>query len=112
MGKGERKAPRKNEALKFEFTKNAFADLVESIDWYDCQKPNLGNEFASDLFIELQFILEFPKSTRKISKNLRRKIMKNFPFNIYYSYFEGDLIEVIGILHECRNPLIWQERIN
>jgi hypothetical protein len=31
MGKGERKASGNNETLKFEFTKNAFADLVKSI---------------------------------------------------------------------------------
>ncbi|MDQ3020376.1 MAG: type II toxin-antitoxin system RelE/ParE family toxin [Bacteroidota bacterium] len=113
MGKGERNAPRKNEVIKFEFTKDAFADLVESIDWYESQQSNLGIELAANLYFELQFILEFPKSSRKINNELRRKVMKKFPFNIYYSYYEENfLIEVIGILHESRNPNIWKERIN
>lgn len=113
MGKSERNAPGKNKEINFEFTKNAFADLVEAIDWYQSQKTNLGSEFAANLYNELQFIMEFPKSSRKINKNLRRRVVKKFPFNIYYFYFDEDLlIEVIGVLHESRNPNIWKERIN
>lgn len=113
MGKGERNAPRKNKVIRFEFTKNAFADLVESIDWYGSHKSNLGNEFAENLHYELQFVLEFPKSSKKINKNLRRKVMKKFPYNIYYFYYEENLlIEVIGVLHESRNPKTLEERFN
>jgi len=91
MGKGKRNAPGKDE-IKYEFTKSAFIDLVESIDWYQSQKTNLGNEFATNLYYELQFILDFPKSSRKINKELRRKVMKKFPFNIYYFYYEEDFL--------------------
>lgn len=113
MGKSKRNAPGKNEVIRFEFSKNAFADLSESIDWYENQKSNLGNELAAIFYSELQFILEFPKSSRKIVKDLRRKVMKQFPFNIYYFYYEENLlIEIIGVLHKSRNPKILKGRIN
>jgi len=87
--------------------------ISKSIDWYESQKSNLGIELAANLYYELQVILQFPKSSRKINNELRRKVMKKFPFNIYCFYYEENfLIEVISVLHGNRNPNIWKERIN
>ena len=81
--------------------------------WYELQKSDLGLEFIFNLNNELNFIREHPKASNKIYKNLRRHILKKFPYNIYYYFSENKSeIKILALLHESRNQSILKERMN
>jgi len=91
---------------------NPFAekDLQISIDWYNHQKENLGNDFIFEVENTLQKILYNPLQFPKVKGKIRRAVLKRFPFGIYY-FVKKDIINVFAIFHFSRNPLIWNRRM-
>lgn len=97
---------------RFRLIVNPFAehDLKISKKWYDLQKGNLGTEFILEVENTIQSILSNPFQFTKIKGEIRRALIKRFPFGIYY-FVKGDIINVFAVFHFNRNPKIWKSRI-
>jgi plasmid stabilization system protein ParE len=87
----------------------AQADLLAARDWYEQQRPGLGDEFAD--FVEQTFdrIAAMPKLYALTIEDARRAKLRRFPDVVFYRIL-ADRIEVIGVLHGSRDPRIWQDR--
>ena len=98
---------------KFSLLINPFAeaDLTDAKDWYDLQKDNLGVEFVEEVKKSIFRIQENPKQFPVVKKNIRKALVKRFPFLIFF-YVENDLINVFAVFHVSRNPIIWKKRFN
>lgn len=93
-------------------TDNAESDLNESYKWYENQKINLGVEFIKTINRTIELIKENPFLYKSVYKNVRKAKINKFPFNIYYLITpQFNQIDIFGILHDSRNPLIWKTRI-
>ena len=89
----------------------AEADLLQARDWYGKEGSELAEAFA-DSFEEIIARIEaMPKLYAVALHNLRRGKLRRFPYLIYYRVL-SDRIEVIGVLHGSREPLLWQERLD
>jgi toxin ParE1/3/4 len=89
----------------------AEADLEEAKAWYDRQRTGLGDEFMLCVEDALDRVLRMPLATAPIFEDVRRVLVRRFPYGVYYKV-DADLIVVIAVYHTRRNPRGWQERAN
>jgi toxin ParE1/3/4 len=87
----------------------AQAELAEAFDWYERQRPGLGEELLAHVEAGLAQIRHVPKRNPIIYKQVRRLLIRRFPYSIFYS-IDDDRITVLAILHGSRDPRRWQRR--
>jgi hypothetical protein len=85
-------------------------DIVTGKNWYNSQQNTLGDEFISELENKIKVIKSNPYLFPSIKKDIRKALIKRFPFGIYY-FVEGDVINIFAVIHFSRNPKIWKQRL-
>jgi plasmid stabilization system protein ParE len=88
----------------------AEADLAVSYNWYEIQRPGLGDDFLLRVEASLEIIRSDPNAFAYIHKNIRRKIIRRFPHAIFYVRGENEIV-VIAIVHAKRHPQNWKNRM-
>jgi plasmid stabilization system protein ParE len=83
-------------------------DLVEAYKWYEEKVPGLGSDFLAVIERALESIQENPARFPVIYRNVRRALMRRFPYGIFY-FLEGERIIVLGVMHTARNPAKWRK---
>lgn len=66
------------------FLTAAVADVAEARDWYDLQRPGLGDEFIDAVDSAVDSILEFPDAHPIAYRSSRRFLLARFPYCLYY----------------------------
>lgn len=84
-------------------------ELDEAFAWYEKEHEGLGQHFIREVQDTLKRIVSFPESCRFIAPDLRRCIVKRFPYMVIYGHSE-DQIVVVAIAHMHRKPMYWQDR--
>ena len=84
-------------------------DLAEGYAWYEKRQPGLGRELVFSVEAAIIEIGRRPLTFQIIYKNVRRAVIKRFPYTILFIE-SNDVISVIAIFHARRNPRIWQRR--
>jgi plasmid stabilization system protein ParE len=84
--------------------------MAEAARYYEDRVPGLGHAFTDDVEQGLRFILEHPESCKKVSNNLRRKVLNRFPYSLIYAV-EMDRIRIMAIAHHKRRPEYWRYRL-
>jgi plasmid stabilization system protein ParE len=88
---------------------DAEEDLATSRDWYEQQRPGLGDRFLDACETFISRIQAMPEIYAKAFKDVRRGKLRRFPYVVYYRIL-NDRIEVIGILHGGRDPRTLKRR--
>lgn len=81
-----------------ELTSEATRDIEAAVDWYDARAPRLGDEFLKRLDIILGNIQSQPLMYPELESNVRRGLLKQFPFAVYYVPREAT-VRVFAVLH-------------
>jgi len=84
--------------------------MAEGFDWYEDRRHGLGHEFLGEVKSVLKKIAENPLRHAVIYQNVRRALVRRFPYKVFY-YVEAEQVEVIGVVHVRRHPRFWQRRI-
>ena len=86
-------------------------DIDEAIIWYESAQIDLGNEFFLSIDESITFISSNPQCSQIIYKEIRRLVIRKFPYGIYYrvNLFNHE-IEIIGVIHFKRNVRIMKQR--
>ncbi|MCJ7627418.1 MAG: hypothetical protein MUO50_03420 [Longimicrobiales bacterium] len=92
------------------FRSEAASDVVLAREWYDAQRPGLGDEFVKGLEHVIELISDLPKAFPEISVGLRRALFGRFPYAVYYR-LDADFVDVIACLHTRRSPRRWRSRV-
>jgi plasmid stabilization system protein ParE len=79
------------------------------VGWYEQQRPGLGTEFAAACHSALAVIRDRPHVFRLVHGDVRRVLLRRFPYAIFYRYREAELL-VVAVMHERRDPRRWHER--
>ena len=87
----------------------AESDLTQAYLWYEEQIEGLGSEFLLCIDACVQNIARSPKIYQKVYKNIRRALIRRFPYGIFFIE-EADHIRIIAVFHASRNPSRWQSR--
>ena len=90
-------------------TPDADADIGSGFSWYHRIDPNLAFRFVSEGRTTMDRIAQFPYRFQLVNGAVRRTRLKRFPYNIYYS-LDNDEVVITAILHERRSDDIWRQR--
>jgi plasmid stabilization system protein ParE len=75
----------------------------DAYNWYETQKPGLGEELLDELdgvYLKLE---AHPEYFGKVKKNFRQAALKRFPFVIVYEIIKTEVV-VFAVFHTSRNP--------
>ena len=95
-------------SYKLILRQEAERDLVEAYKWYEEKVPGLGTDFLAVIERALESIQQNPARFPIIYRNVRRALMRRFPYGIFY-FLEGENIIVLGVMHTARNPAKWRK---
>jgi toxin ParE1/3/4 len=85
-------------------------ELDQSIGYYEQQKRGLGLDFLSEVENALEKIKINPNIGLPYKiKEIRRYVMRRFPYSIFYTEFAG-FIWIVAIAHAKRKPDYWKKR--
>ena len=95
---------------KYSFHPEAALEFMESIEYYEECKKGLGYDFAAEVYISIQRILANPDAWQIIEKDIRRSLVRRFPFGILYTKEENE-IYILAVMNLHRDPDYWKNRI-
>ena len=95
----------------FRFTPEADAELTEARQWYSHHRKDLDLEFMHCIEIALSRIRSHPSLFPIVHGNLRRAVVRRFPFAIFYEV-AGEEIQIVAVFHSRRNPDVWRSRLS
>ena len=87
----------------------AEADLDEAKAWNNKQRTGLGDEFLDCVREALDQIRQWPRLSRTVFQDLRRKLVRRFPYGVFYR-LDDDQITIVAVYHCKRDPRGWQKR--
>lgn len=87
----------------------AQAEVRDAVAWYELRQAGLGRTFLAELDGLMARISENPNQFPAIWRNVRRAMMRHFPYGLYF-LIRPDVVQVIACFHSSRNPMRWQER--
>jgi plasmid stabilization system protein ParE len=85
-------------------------DIEEAIDWYENESKGLGKRFFKSFEDALEKIVKNPDAYLFIIPDVRRVLLKNFPYKIFYSV-SPDTIFIIGVFHAKRSKGFIRRRL-
>jgi plasmid stabilization system protein ParE len=85
-------------------------DVRHAYDWYELQRPGLGDDFALCVEAALSAIAQRPRAFPKVHKNARRVLIHRFPYLVVFVE-QKDVIIVVAVVHGARHPKTWKRRI-
>lgn len=95
--------------VRVRFRREAEADVIEALAWYRERGLGLAEEFRRSLDSCLAKIQRLPESNPAVHRDVRRALLRRFPYGIFYVY-EGDVATVLACFHAKRDPMTWRER--
>lgn len=81
----------------------AFLEIEDAKEYYNLQKPTLGDTFKNDVKRSIESIGKFPNLYPNITNDLKRTVLHRFPYSIFYA-ITNDTILVLSVAHQHRKP--------
>jgi plasmid stabilization system protein ParE len=91
------------------FVDAALAEFIAAGRFYNQQVPDLGVAFVDEIEDGIKTILAAPTVWRVVEGDVRRYLIRRFPYGIYYTV-EGEVIVIWAVKHLHRDPDYWQQR--
>lgn len=92
------------------FLPEAEEDAVCAYAWYEEKAKGLGEEFLRVFYASAAEIARTPRIYPKIYKNFHRKLLKRFPYAVYF-LIENEAVIVCGLFHCARDPQLIQGKM-
>lgn len=87
----------------------AAVDVDEAYEWYEQQRPGLGDEFLVELDDSIERIRKHPTGQPRYNPRFHCTLLDRFPYVIYFSVDDSSVI-VFGVLHGRRDAQILKNR--
>src|SRR2546426_8347592 len=92
-----------------DFRTIARLEFDEAMTWYEVHRPGLGLEFKEQVDQLVAHIAENPEHFPKVRGQIRRAILRRFPYTIHFLPEPGR-INVLAVFHGKRDPRHLQGR--
>ena len=86
------------------------AELADARNYYDEQSPGLGRDFVDEFERQVLAIAAMPERWMIVERDVRRALMKRFPYVIYFRVLDRDAIRITVVKHEKRHPAYGRKR--
>jgi plasmid stabilization system protein ParE len=92
------------------FLNEAEQELLEAALFYEKQARGLGKNFMEEVYQSIDTIVNFPLNSQKLTADIRRKLLKRYPFGVLYR-IDNETIVIIAVMNLKRKPFYWLNRI-
>ncbi|OGU36812.1 MAG: hypothetical protein A2068_08205 [Ignavibacteria bacterium GWB2_35_6b] len=91
--------------MKYEvvLTQDANQDINETFHWYESQSIGLSKNFLAQVDNSLKIIQDNHKLFLVKYKNVRRCLIKRFPYKIFYTVNKNQII-ILAVIFGGRDP--------
>jgi plasmid stabilization system protein ParE len=91
------------------FHRLAERELNDAALYYERESPGLGVSFLDEIERHIEAIVKNPNAGKKMRGQVRRRILRKFPYGILYS-IKADGIRILAIMNLRRRPTYWVGR--
>lgn len=91
------------------FRRAATADLARAYHWYEGEAAGLGEELLGAVREAVTAATDEPEHYSVVRGDVRRVVVRRFPYAVFYRV-RPDRIVVIAVVHQRRDPQVWQRR--
>lgn len=81
----------------------ALHEIDEAVKWYDRQDPGLGDELFRAIQDAVGSIRTNPEIHPLRFDEVRRVMLKRFPYSIYFEHDQREL-RILSVFHHARDP--------
>lgn len=96
--------------MKYSFHPEAEAEFVQAIEYYEECEASLGYDFAVEVYSAIERTMAYPKAWPIIEEDIRRSLVRRFPYGILYAEEDEELF-IVAIMNLHRDPEYWKHRI-
>ena len=96
--------------MRIVYRPKAVDDVVEARRWYESQQDGLGVVFEKAVKATISIAGEFPLAGFELLPNVRRLVVRSFPFVVLYTV-EDERIVVFRVIHGRLDPASWRREI-
>jgi plasmid stabilization system protein ParE len=89
---------------------DAETEITNAALWYHEQSSAIRDSFLTAVDQALQAIEQRPLLYQRIYKQVRRLVLREFPYALFYTVSSQDVV-VIACLHCSRDPKLWRKRV-
>ncbi|MAS93353.1 MAG: plasmid stabilization protein [Verrucomicrobiales bacterium] len=91
--------------MTFEYHPAVADELEEIRDYYEDKSVGLGKAFVDEFERQLMNIAAMPSRWMIVQGDVRRSLMKRFPYVILFRVIDDEIIRVTVVKHEKRHPV-------
>ncbi len=96
--------------MKIEYHPALGAELEEARDYYDERLLGLGRDFVDEFERQVLAVAAMPERWMIVVGDIRRVLMKRFPYIIYFRILDDGAIRIAVVKHEKRHPAYGRQR--
>jgi plasmid stabilization system protein ParE len=97
--------------MRLVYHPDAEKELIEAARFYERRVAGLGDRFLREFDAAVAEIAAAPDRYRRVEDDLRRCVMRRFPYAIYYRP-EGGALRILVVKHHSRHPDYWRYRLD
>ncbi len=98
--------------MNVRYVEAAQAEFDEAFEWYEMQHPGLGYEFVEEVDATIRRICLNPEAYARVDRDVRRALVKRFPYGVLFGYDQpAGIVVIVAIAHLHRRPSYWSERV-
>ena len=91
------------------FHPEAAREAEEAQGWYREQSLAAEEGFLADLRHAVDQVANAPQRWPRYKANTRRYVFRRYPFSLVYRIY-GDLVRILAVAHDKREPDYWTNR--
>ncbi len=90
--------------MRIEYHPDLEKELIEVRGYYNDRSPGLGDEFVDEFERQVLWIAAMPERWMIVRIDVRRALMKRFPYVILFRILSEEAIRITVVKHERRHP--------
>jgi toxin ParE1/3/4 len=95
--------------MKYVFHPDALAEYADAVKYYVNQNSNIAQAFINSIENAVYRIRESSTLYPEIDEDVRRCMVKKFPYAVLYT-IEEDYLLILAVMHCSREPNYWKDR--
>ncbi|MCG6659619.1 type II toxin-antitoxin system RelE/ParE family toxin [Halomonas campisalis] len=95
--------------MSFRFHPEAAHELREAVEYYEDIDPGLGYDFSVEVYSAIQRAVAYPLAWPVLVGDVRRALVRRFPYGVLYSE-EEDTLLIVAVMNLHREPGYWKGR--
>lgn len=95
--------------MSFRLHPEAERELREAVEYYEDIELGLGYDLSIEIYSAIQRAAAYPRAWPVLDGEIRRALVRRFPYGVLYSEEEGVLL-IVAVMNLHREPGYWKGR--